>query len=289
MPATCAMKNELQNAAHCNQFKRVRDLIVAGGDINEGMVPDVFCMSADDLGKTALHCVIEGQVYKNRNGSPAHPGDRMPLLKWLINNGADSNLKDKNGITPLHTACLWNDYLSAKYLIEHGRADVNATTKWKDTPLKLSCGKDAKIELVTFLLEKGANPNSQDSFTGETPLLKAVSWGQIEVVRLLLDAGADTKIRDNTGRTVLHKSIVYDHTKEMVDLLIAHGADINQADNRGTTPTASHVGLHSKIFEYMKSIGGQVRFAPQPESSSILFVLVFIIMLLVTVIWTFFV
>lgn len=49
------------------------------------------------------------------------------------------------------------------------------------------------------------NINAQDT-NGETILMLASKYGHIEIVRFLLDRGADTNIMDNQGQTALMKA-----------------------------------------------------------------------------------
>ncbi len=48
--------------------------------------------------------------------------DNTPALKLLVDRGADVNLPDKNGITPLMYGCynIWNSSVSQLYLLDHG-------------------------------------------------------------------------------------------------------------------------------------------------------------------------
>eukprot|EP00933_Yihiella_yeosuensis_P055015 TRINITY_DN5364_c2_g4_i1.p1 TRINITY_DN5364_c2_g4~~TRINITY_DN5364_c2_g4_i1.p1 ORF type:complete len:531 (-),score=158.37 TRINITY_DN5364_c2_g4_i1:106-1665(-) len=55
-----------------------------------------------------------------------------------------------------------------------------------------------EIEIVEFLLESGAHPNTRNK-QGRTPLWRAVYNGHDEVVKFLLDKGADPTIETNDG------------------------------------------------------------------------------------------
>jgi Ankyrin repeats (many copies) len=74
------------------------------------------------------------------------------------------------------------------------------------------------LEMVTLLLEYGANPDARfcpfesrtpahdgsnpcRSNVGWTPLMAAAALGESDMVRALLDAGADTELRDGADKT----------------------------------------------------------------------------------------
>ncbi|OGB86586.1 hypothetical protein A3J41_01995 [candidate division TM6 bacterium RIFCSPHIGHO2_12_FULL_38_8] len=56
------------------------------------------------------------------------------------------------------------------------------------------------LRKINFFLERGANPNFQDS-NGNTALMQ--SGNRPEIAKLLLEKKADPDIRDNEGRTAL--------------------------------------------------------------------------------------
>ncbi|MBI4063822.1 MAG: ankyrin repeat domain-containing protein [Elusimicrobia bacterium] len=94
-----------------------------------------------------------------------------------------------------------------RYLISQG-ADVNLKTCFGITSLTEAVNDD-NIETAIVLIEAGANVNAQkiegtNNFIGkETVLMGAAFNGTTPMVRLLLASGADANIKDDAGRDAL--------------------------------------------------------------------------------------
>jgi len=106
------------------------------------------------------------------------------------------------GIDPLILAVLARDINKIKELIRMG-ADVNAVGQNDQTALHYICSYDGTSEIVSVLLESGADPNIQDD-EGRTALHCAVFGQNIEEAKLLLKFNANPNIKMNDGRTSLH-------------------------------------------------------------------------------------
>ncbi len=89
----------------------------------------------------------------------------------------------------LRRAASAGDVAKVRGLLAAG-VDVNAANRYGATALAYACDK-GHVEVVKALLDKGANPNTKDSFYKQTPLAWAVSNGHAEIVRTLLDKGAE--------------------------------------------------------------------------------------------------
>jgi uncharacterized protein len=94
-----------------------------------------------------------------------------------------------------------------KILLEKG-ADPNLADKKGQTPL-LAAVKERRLELVKILLEKGADPNLGDA-NGVQPLLLAVLANQAPLANLLLDKGAQKAF---LGRYTMSKEGIVTDTK----------------------------------------------------------------------------
>lgn len=68
----------------------------------------------------------------NENTSAGY--NNLEVARFLLENGAEVNLKDKGGLIPLHNASSFGHLEIAGLLIECG-AEVNQPDKWGYTPL----------------------------------------------------------------------------------------------------------------------------------------------------------
>ena len=160
----------------------------------------------------------------------------IPCAKELLAHGADINLGDPDGVTPLIIALSNIHWDMGRFLMERG-ADVNLWDFYGQTPLyaavdmnTLPKGRRVELpavdqttglEVITMLLERGANANAQlklrlpwrqvpyDRYTepllniGVTPLIRAAKAGDIPVIKLLLAHGALANLPNFNGDTPL--------------------------------------------------------------------------------------
>ncbi|WP_372369366.1 ankyrin repeat domain-containing protein [Candidatus Uabimicrobium sp. HlEnr_7] len=150
--------------------------------------------------------------------------DEAELLKLLVENGAELNVYNRTGYTPLMQSLYYEYNDAAKYLIEKS-TDVNGgNSKNQTTPLIYAI---ENLEFMKLLLEKGANVKAKDKY-GNTALLKACSMKNIDIVKLLLEKGADINQQDSYGNTTLMNAMKRRRV-EIAKLLIEKDVDVNVA------------------------------------------------------------
>jgi len=127
-----------------------------------------------------------------------------------------------------------------QYLLNKGAEVPKCYYKFDYSPLQLASmnGHDA---VVRSLLDHGANPSMADS-SQCTPLHLASRSGHELVVRLLLDNGADASAASHDWCTPLHLASK-NGCEAVARLLLDRGADSSAADYRGCTPL--HLALNS--------------------------------------------
>ncbi len=161
----------------------------------------------------------------------AEHGDRAAILK-LIDQRADVNGAQPDGMTALHWAAHHKDLEAARILVKAG-ARANAANRYGVTPLSLAC-VNGNEPMVVLLLDAGADPNAK--LRGdETALLTASRTGNLGAVKQLLARGADVNARERKGQTALMWASAEGHA-EVVEALLGAGADFRTPLPSGFTP-----------------------------------------------------
>ena len=168
----------------------------------------------------------------------------VEILRCLLENGADINAVthfDQNYYTPLMMAINYNHSDAVTFLIDQG-ADVNLQTKPGATALHHAVWTfETSLEIVSSLIENGADVNARGGINKWTPLMMATERGYCRMVTFLIEHGAYIDLQDSNGRTALHYATVKDEKcfrgfkHQVVSKLLAAGAS-HLCDNSGLTP-----------------------------------------------------
>lgn len=138
------------------------------------------------------------------------------------------------------------DLIKARELLKAG-ADPDVPDEDGRTPL-VSAVLGGSIGLVGLLLEAGADVNAQDS-RGFTALHFAAEEQLPEMARLLLAKGANPNARDGDGVTPLGRAVFAEREgRDVVQTLVKGGANPDLPNNAGETPRALATRLGSTAF-----------------------------------------
>jgi ankyrin repeat protein len=108
----------------------------------------------------------------------------------------------------------------------------------------------ARREVVTYLIEAGADPNALDK-SGVAPLHRAVRTRCSAAVSALIENGANPRLMNKSGSTPLHLAVqntgrsdsgseaAKDEQGRIIVLLLGHGARPTDADANGKTVAAA--------------------------------------------------
>ena len=170
----------------------------------------------------------------------------------LLDHGVDVTLNHPSlGVTSLLLS-VNVDINLVKKVFEKGSNDVNYVDTNGDNALsyaiwcKYKPMKDSNIDIIKFLVSKGADVNYRHNTEGWTPLELACKIGHINVIKYLLNKGANVNTINKRKRTPLHEAIVSDQKNsncnklQIVKLLIDNGAKVNtQSKDTKSSPLSS--------------------------------------------------
>ncbi|XP_032982279.1 transient receptor potential cation channel subfamily A member 1 isoform X1 [Rhinolophus ferrumequinum] len=201
-------------------------------------------------------------VMDNYGNTPLHRAaekNQVESVKFLLSEGANPNLRNRNMMAPLHLAVQGLHNQVVKVLIEHSSTNINLEGENGNTAVIIACSKD-NSEALQMLLNKGAKPCKsnkwgcfpvhQAAFSGakkcmeiilkfgeengynrqahinfvnngkSSPLHMAVQSGDLEMIKMCLDNGAQLELIENGKCTALHFAATQGAT-EIVKLMIS--------------------------------------------------------------------
>jgi ankyrin repeat protein len=177
---------------------------------------------------------ISAWLLANSAGHVAAPGDTRladavmrsdrEAVRLLLQEKADVNAAQVDGMTALHWAARQNDLETFQALLKAG-AKPEVATRYGVTPIHIA-SLNGNAAMIDVLLRAGVSPNSANS-GGETALMTAARVGAADAVRLLIERGADVNAKESVrGQTALMWAVLENHP-DVARLLIQKGADVN--------------------------------------------------------------
>lgn len=269
-PDTVDLEVQLLEAAKAGDLETVQRIVLSNAHT-------VNCRDLDGRHSTPLHF--------------AAGYNRVAVVEFLLENGAEVHASDKGGLVPLHNACSYGHYEVTELLVKHG-ANVNVADLWKFTPLHEAAAK-GKYEIVKLLLKHGADPSKKnrdgatpldliregdqdvaDLLRGNSALLDAAKKGNLSRVQRLVTT-ENINCRDAQGRnsTPLHLAAGYNNF-EVAEFLLENGADVNAQDKGGLIPlhnasSYGHLDIAALLIKHNTVVNATDKwgFAPLHEAA----------------------
>ncbi len=174
----------------------------------------------------------------------AKQGDPLRMIT-AFSNGACVHTRDIFGFQPLHLATLHKHHDIVRPLLNFHNANVNAQTEEtmdtntynQRTALHLAI-EAQDHDLVTILIDHGADVNVRDNTRGCTPLHYAANNNTPDIIDTLIQNGAKVNQKDYSNFTPLHRCLSrsqphFPPSTRVIQMLIAHEAEINTKNSGG--------------------------------------------------------
>src|SRR6266702_2549186 len=190
----------------------------------------------NDRGETPLHLVSQGKYDSQEHG--------VGIARLLLARGMDANAQDKSHSTPLLWAAFYGRLKITQMLLDHG-ANANMKNDHGETPLhQVSQGEydshEQGVGITRLLLARDVDADAQNK-NHFTPFLLAALNGRLEIAQVLLDYCANMNAAHYWGETPLHlvsrgKYNSEEHRVDIARLLLVHSMDANAQDKSHSTP-----------------------------------------------------
>uniref|UniRef100_A0ABD2VRR7 Uncharacterized protein n=2 Tax=Trichogramma kaykai TaxID=54128 RepID=A0ABD2VRR7_9HYME len=169
--------------------------------------------------------------------------EHKKVVELLLRNGADPNLFNNIGLTPLRIICQRDDDddgLAELFFKIGNKLQINAQDKNRNTLLHAAIYR-GHVNLIELLLRNGADPNPINK-NGDTPLhilcRRVRKEGLLQLFfEICGDIGKTVRVDvfDQHGATPLQMAYC-NSDEEAIKLLLINGADPNSTNEHGFTP-----------------------------------------------------
>ncbi|XP_028678829.1 uncharacterized protein bcl3 [Erpetoichthys calabaricus] len=230
----------------------------------------------DEDGDTALHIAVvqeqksvvqrliqilldgkkELDIYNNLRQTPLHLAvitQQPHMVHLLVSNGSDAMLSDRNLQTSIHLACEHNNFDCLQEILNQRWKHLNLEARNYEglTPLHIAVNNGNK-EIVTLLLDRGADIDAVDIKSGRSPLIHAVENNNTDTVKLLIESGSNVNTQTYSGNTALH-SACGRGLLEITRILLKNGADSSIKNYHNDTPVM--VAKNKKVIDVLRGKG----------------------------------
>ena len=220
--------------------------------------PSILAACDQRNGRTTLH-------YACRFGC-------ITVAKYLVNEYTNPNLKDKDGMTPLHHACscktsvAWkaalvgqNKHMEViRFLVEECNSSLETTSNTGCTPLHIASGQENLAVIKHLVQHYKCNPSVTNNH-GDTALHIACRAGvSLKIIEYLVKEGwCDPCTKGKDGMTALHIACSYGNLEIVQFLVEACPCSFRTQSDDKTTPlgeakSSGHTHIQKYLISYRK-------------------------------------
>lgn len=175
----------------------------------------------------------------------------------MLGAGASATFTGYDRRTPLHLAA-FNGHPNICLLLIQSGAELNVKDRWGSTPLT-EAKKCYHKGVIDLLLKSGAvDDNSSSVDVLGLELMLYAAKGDLEKVKERIVAGAHATFKDYDQRTPLHLACTEGHAI-VVDFLLVNGAVHSEKDRMGRSPVEDAVkNGHRAVLRVLRQFGGDI-------------------------------
>lgn len=198
--------------------------------------------------------------------------DNSKLLQLFVNNGADLNIRNDQGNTPLIHAIKRGYSTSVTRSLLIAGADNNGFDIDSDmSVLALSAVHGIRPDHFDEILKYGRLELERKSMSGKTPLLQVLSYApdarnympDLYIIRMMIAKGCSLDAIDDRGFSALYYAMIRSEYKsELSNFLISKGAPIVMQDGsqfKFVLPGGHYCGILIKYMSFADASSGSIK------------------------------
>lgn len=231
---------------------KCRDLSVTVEESPDGLLTPLYLAVALDNPKAAEYLINEGADLNVRSFDKstllheAAENGTSETFELLLEHNLDPFEKDENLETPLHTATRHGNARVVDIYLEMQSiaAILDVVNIDGDSALMLAID-NKHAHIAEKLISKGANIHSLDDY--QNSLLKAsVDLEEVTVFKRLLEEGVNVNITNAFGMTALHRAAERGRL-DVCEMLIERGVNINAGERTAKLTPLHHAAQHNNV------------------------------------------
>ncbi|KAL7979862.1 hypothetical protein Chor_008200 [Crotalus horridus] len=154
----------------------------------------------------------------------------LEIIRDLVRQGANPQLKNKDGWNCFHIASREGDPGVIQYLLDAFPDIWDTESRIGRTPLHTAgCVMCTHLKMVELLRQQCRYTSDVRDHCGITPFVDAIQNGHLDVAQVLLERHqADCKIRDALGNQPLHRAAITGQEKALQFLVSDLGVDVDE-------------------------------------------------------------